>query len=66
MLPPTFPLFRPRSLLVFVNPYSGARRARHVWERQVLPVFTRARIKVHAVETTKQVCGRCRWCVGVR
>ncbi len=57
MLSATFPA-RPRSLLVFVNPYSGARRARHVWERQVLPVFKRARIKVHAVETTKQVCVR--------
>ncbi|GFR45202.1 hypothetical protein Agub_g6596 [Astrephomene gubernaculifera] len=45
---------RPRSLLVFINPYAGARRARHIWEREVLPVFQRARIQVHAVDTTKQ------------
>ncbi|KAG2498761.1 hypothetical protein HYH03_003500 [Edaphochlamys debaryana] len=45
---------RPRNLLVFVNPFSGARRARSVWERDVEPVFQKARIKSNVVDTTKQ------------
>ncbi|KAG2498764.1 hypothetical protein HYH03_003503 [Edaphochlamys debaryana] len=44
----------PRNLLVLVNPFSGARRARSVWERDVEPVFQKARIKSNVVDTTKQ------------
>ncbi|GLC35358.1 hypothetical protein PLESTB_000573200 [Pleodorina starrii] len=45
---------RPRNLLVFINPYAGSRLARLTWEREVQPVFQRAKITVNAVETTKQ------------
>lgn len=46
---------RPRNLLVVVNPYSGCRRAKQVWDAAVLPVFDKARIKYNVVETAGQV-----------
>ncbi|GFH29565.1 DAGKc domain-containing protein, partial [Haematococcus lacustris] len=42
---------RPRNLLVFINPFSGARMARAVWEQQAMPVFVKARIRFTAIET---------------
>jgi len=42
---------RPRNLLVFLNPFSGAKRARQVWEGAAMPIFQRARIKYAVVET---------------
>ncbi|KAJ9533266.1 hypothetical protein QJQ45_018391 [Haematococcus lacustris] len=42
---------RPRNLLVFINPFSGARKARAVWEQQAMPVFVKARIRFTAIET---------------
>ncbi|KAG2432474.1 hypothetical protein HXX76_008819 [Chlamydomonas incerta] len=44
---------RPRNLLVYVNPFSGAGRARHVWERVAAPIFQRARVAVTVVDTAK-------------
>ena len=40
---------------MYVNPFSGARRARHIWERVAAPVFQRARVAVTVVETAKMV-----------
>ena len=31
--------YRPRKLLVFLNPYGGAKRARQVWQTVVEPIF---------------------------
>ena len=31
--------YRPRKLLVFLNPYGGAKRARQVWQTVVAPIF---------------------------
>ena len=31
--------YRPRKLLVFLNPYGGAKRARQVWQNVVEPIF---------------------------
>jgi len=45
---------RPRNLLVFVNPYSGARRAGSVWQHEAMPVFQKARIKFTVIETLQQ------------
>ena len=42
---------RPRRLLVFVNPFGGSRRAHQIWETTVRPVFDKAGIKSHPVET---------------
>ena len=48
-LPP--PARRPRRLLVFVNPFGGARRGKKIWDTVVRPVFDKAGIKCTAVET---------------
>lgn len=45
---------RPASLLVFVNPYGGKKRARGVYERTVAPVFQLANIKCRVVFTERQ------------
>ena len=37
---------RPKSLLVLINPYGGAKKAALVYEREVRPVFDKAGIKV--------------------
>lgn len=42
---------RPRRLLVFVNPFGGSRRGVKIWETTVRPVFDKAGIASHAVET---------------
>ena len=33
---------RPRNLLVFLNPFSGARKARRVWQRKAAPILSTA------------------------
>ena len=33
---------RPHTLLVFLNPFSGARRARRVWLRKAAPILDMA------------------------
>lgn len=47
-------LDRPKNLLVFVNPYSGSKKAAQAWETEVLPVFQKARIKYKLIETERQ------------
>lgn len=49
--PCTQPTCRPRRLLVFVNPFGGARRGCAIWENVVRPVFDKAGIRSRAVET---------------
>jgi ceramide kinase len=44
---------RPRTLLVLLNPYGGARKARSVWRDIALPVFELAGIKCVTVETER-------------
>ncbi len=46
---------RPRNLLVFVNPFSGSRRARQVWAFEGAPVFLKAGIKCTVIETMAMV-----------
>lgn len=43
---------RPKYVLVFINPYGGRRRATHVYDHIVAPVFQRAGMKA-SVMTTK-------------
>lgn len=54
---------RPKSLLVLINPFSGAKRSKLVWEQKARPVFDKARIKYTMVETTHavRVCLGCVW-----
>jgi len=43
---------RPRALLVFVNPFGGARRARRTWQRVAEPVLAAAgAAALHALRT---------------
>jgi hypothetical protein len=37
---------RPQTLLVLVNPFSGARRARRVWARRAAPVMAAAGMRI--------------------
>ena len=43
---------RPKYVLVFINPYGGRKRATHVYDHIVAPVFQRAGLKA-SVMTTK-------------
>lgn len=45
---------RPKSLLVFVNPYSGAKKGKQIWDSETLPIFEKARVKYTIIETTRQ------------
>ncbi|XP_062605315.1 ceramide kinase-like [Saccostrea cucullata] len=45
-------LKRPRSLLVFINPFGGKRRAPRVYEESVAPLLDLAKIKTHVITTT--------------
>ena len=38
--------YRPRKLLVFLNPYGGAKRARQVWQTVVAPIFDLAGVRL--------------------
>lgn len=46
---------RPRSLLVVINPYGGARAARKVWDRVSRAVFQQAGVRCKVVETQRQM-----------
>lgn len=45
-------LKRPRSLLVFINPFGGKRRAPRVFEETVSPLMELAKIRTHVITTT--------------
>ncbi|XP_033108012.1 sphingosine kinase 1-like isoform X2 [Anneissia japonica] len=45
---------RPRKMLVFVNPYSGTRRAEPIFHKKVAPLFDEADIKYELVITERQ------------
>lgn len=42
-------LKRPRSLLVFINPFGGKRRAPRVFEETVSPLMELAKIRTHVI-----------------
>ncbi|KAM4734218.1 ceramide kinase-like [Anableps anableps] len=42
---------RPRSLLVYINPYGGKRQGKHIYEQKVAPLFTQAGICTHVIVT---------------
>lgn len=44
---------RPRRLLAFVNPFSGKGRARLVFDKKVLPIFTRTNVSVRTIYTER-------------
>ncbi|KAK9823899.1 hypothetical protein WJX72_006250 [[Myrmecia] bisecta] len=44
---------RPHALLVILNPFGGARKARHVWHRHVRPILDTAGIQCTVMETQK-------------
>ncbi|XP_060619228.2 ceramide kinase-like isoform X1 [Anolis sagrei] len=44
---------RPRSLLVFINPVGGRKRAVEIYQTQVAPLFTLAGVYVQVVETCR-------------
>ncbi|XP_042308351.1 LOW QUALITY PROTEIN: ceramide kinase-like [Sceloporus undulatus] len=44
---------RPRSLLIFINPVGGRKRAVEIYQNQVAPLFTLAGIYVQVVETCR-------------
>ncbi|KAK3101904.1 hypothetical protein FSP39_007228 [Pinctada imbricata] len=43
---------RPRSLLVFVNPFGGRRKAPSIYDCQIAPLFELAEIQTHVIKTT--------------
>lgn len=40
---------RPKSLLVYINPYGGKRRAKCIYEQKVAPLFLRACITTDVI-----------------
>ncbi|XP_041834006.1 ceramide kinase [Melanotaenia boesemani] len=42
---------RPKSLLVYINPYGGKRRGKHIYEQKVAPVFRQAGIFTDVIVT---------------
>ena len=50
--------YRPRKLLVFLNPYGGAKRARQVWQTVVTPIFDLAGACPICVAATTDACLR--------
>ncbi|KAM4523927.1 ceramide kinase [Fundulus diaphanus] len=44
---------RPRSLLVYINPYGGKRRGKRIYEQKVAPVFRRAGIFTDVIVTER-------------
>ncbi|MEQ2250093.1 hypothetical protein ILYODFUR_036295, partial [Ilyodon furcidens] len=42
---------RPKNLLVYINPYGGKRRGKHIYEQKVAPVFRRAGIFTNVIVT---------------
>lgn len=68
--------WRPRRLLVLLNPYGGARLARHIWATMVQPMFDKCgrsercvllfESEVHYRKVSVCVCARARVCACVR
>ncbi|CAN9508287.1 unnamed protein product [Ophioblennius macclurei] len=44
---------RPKSLLVYINPYGGKRRGKQIFEQKVAPLFRRAGISTHVIVTER-------------
>ncbi|XP_032378832.1 ceramide kinase [Etheostoma spectabile] len=42
---------RPKHLLVYINPYSGKRRGKRIYERKVAPLFAQAGVSAHVIVT---------------
>ena len=46
---------RPRSLLVIVNPYGGARKALQIWETVGAPTFNRAGVQTRPMSPSEEL-----------
>ncbi|XP_056224002.1 ceramide kinase [Seriola aureovittata] len=44
---------RPKSLLVYINPYGGKRRGKRIYEQKVAPLFRRASISADVIVTER-------------
>ncbi|XP_034734915.1 ceramide kinase-like [Etheostoma cragini] len=44
---------RPKHLLVYINPYSGKRRGKRIYERKVAPLFAQAGVSAHVIVTER-------------
>ncbi|XP_061570574.1 ceramide kinase [Cololabis saira] len=44
---------RPKSLLVYINPYGGKQRGKHIYEQKVAPMFRRAGIFTNVIVTER-------------
>ncbi|XP_029697036.1 ceramide kinase isoform X1 [Takifugu rubripes] len=42
---------RPKHLLVYINPYGGKRKGKHIYELKVAPLFAQAGIRTHVIVT---------------
>lgn len=40
---------RPKHLLVYINPYGGKRKGKHIYELKVAPLFAQAGIRTHVI-----------------
>lgn len=40
---------RPKRLLVYINPNSGKRQAKQIYEQRVAPLFSRASVSTHVI-----------------
>lgn len=40
---------RPKRLLVYINPYGGKRKGKHIYELKVAPLFAQAGIRTHVI-----------------
>ncbi|CAH8840939.1 unnamed protein product [Trichobilharzia szidati] len=45
---------RPRNLLVFINPYGGAKKSQEIYANQVAPLFHIAKIQTKVIVTTRR------------
>lgn len=46
---PHFAANRPKSLLVYINPFGGTRRGKRIYEQKVAPMFRRAGISADVI-----------------
>lgn len=46
---PHFAANRPKSLLVYINPYGGKRQGKRIYEQKVAPLFRRASISTDVI-----------------
>ncbi|XP_061617677.1 ceramide kinase isoform X1 [Phyllopteryx taeniolatus] len=44
---------RPKSLLVYINPYGGKRQGKHIYDQKVAPLFSRACIATDVIVTER-------------